>query len=300
VSRPMQILILKQNKLMMILIADSGSTKTDWKSTDGTGNTEQVKTGGINPQYMDPDDIAREVREAASGLSPSKIKFIHFYGAGCSSHEKKEMVAEALQGYFTEATIEVNGDLFGAARATCFFQPGIACILGTGSGSCVYDGEKIIRSIPSLGFILGDEGSGAYLGKQLVRDFLREEMPPDMITMIRTQLDITKEVILENVNRKPMPSRYLAGFSKFIFENINHTYIETLVHHSFEDFINHYIIPYRESQEFPIHFIGSIARGFRSILHAVLESKNLVLGKVEEAPINGLIEYHLSEHNFNL
>jgi N-acetylglucosamine kinase-like BadF-type ATPase len=284
----------------MILIADSGSTKTDWKSTDGTGNTAQVKTGGINPQYMDPDDIMHEVREAASGLSPSRISAVYFYGAGCSSVEKKEMVAKAIAGYFTEAAIEVNGDLFGAARATCFFQPGIACILGTGSGSCVFDGEKIIRSIPSLGFILGDEGSGAYLGKQLVRDFLREEMPPDMITLIRDKLGITKEVILENVNRKPMPSRYLAGFSKFIHEHVNHTYVETLVYHSFEDFIAHYIIPYRESQEYPVHFVGSIARGFRSILNAVLESRNLVLGKVEEAPINGLIEYHLSDHKYNV
>ncbi|MBR9999631.1 MAG: N-acetylglucosamine kinase [Cyclobacteriaceae bacterium] len=284
----------------MILIADSGSTKTDWKSTDGTGNTASVKTGGINPQYMDQEDIAREAREAASGMTPSSIKSIYFYGAGCSSKEKKDLVSAAIKDYFPEADIQVNGDLFGAARATCFFQPGIACILGTGSGSCVYDGEKIIKSIPSLGFILGDEGSGAYLGKQLVRDFLREEMPAEMISLIRDKLGITKEVILENVNRKPMPSKYLAGFSKFIHENINHTYVEDLVYHGFEDFMAHYITPYRESQEYPIHFVGSIARGFKSILNAVLESGNLELGKVEEAPINGLIEYHLSEHKYTL
>lgn len=282
----------------MILIADSGSTKTDWKCTDGTGKIAMAKTGGINPQYMSLEDIANEAEEAARQLNINTIKSIFFYGAGCSSQEKREMISAALGDSFPEAGIEVNGDLFGAARATCFFQPGIACILGTGSGSCVYDGEKIIKSIPSLGFILADEGSGAYLGKQLVRDFLREEMPSDMLGIVRDKLGITKELILENVNRKPMPSRYLAGFSKFIHENIHHIYIEELVYHSFEDFIFHYINPYSESKVYPIHFVGSIAHGFRTILKAVLESKNLMLGKVEEAPINGLIEYHLSEYKY--
>ncbi len=282
----------------MILIADSGSTKTDWKCTDGAGKTAVAKTGGINPQYMNADDIINEAIEAARQLNTLSIKSIYFYGAGCSSQEKRDMVSLALRESFRDAEIEVNGDLFGAARATCFFQPGIACILGTGSGSCVYDGEKIVKSIPSLGFILGDEGSGAYLGKQLVRDFLREEMPADMINIIREKLGITKELILENVNRKPMPSRYLADFSKFIHENIHHTYIEELVYHSFEDFVFHYITPYRESREYPIHFVGSIAKRFKSILKGVFESRNLMMGKVEEAPINGLIEYHLSEYTF--
>jgi glucosamine kinase len=280
----------------MILIADSGSTKTDWKSTDGAGNIAVAKTGGINPQYLNAEDIEKEAREAAVQLNMSGIKSIYFYGAGCSSQEKREMVSKAIQGSFPEASIEVNGDLFGAARATCLTQPGIACILGTGSGSCVYDGEKIEKSIPSLGFILGDEGSGAYLGKQLVRDFLREEMPADMIRIIREKLGITKEQILENVNRKPMPSRYLAGFSRFIHENIHHTYIEEMVYQSFEDFLFHYISPYREAKDYPIHFVGSIAQGFKSILKAVLEARNLMLGKVEEAPIDGLIEYHLTDY----
>lgn len=280
----------------MILIADSGSTKTDWKSTNGAGKIAIARTGGINPQYMNMEDIEKESIEAARQLNVPEMKSIYFYGAGCSSQEKKDMISKALQISFPEASIEVNGDLLGAARATCFTQPGIACILGTGSGSCVYDGEKIVRSIPSLGFILGDEGSGAYLGKQLVRDFLREEMPPDMVRIIRENLGITKELILENVNRKPMPSRYLAGFSRFIYENINHTYIEEMVYHSFEDFVFHYISPYREAREYPIHFVGSIAQGFKSILKAVLESRNQVMGRVEEAPINGLIEYHLTEY----
>jgi glucosamine kinase len=284
----------------MILIADSGSTKTDWKCTDGAGKIAVAKTGGINPQYMNVEDIVREAREAARQLHTTGIKSIYFYGAGCSSQEKRDMISIALQGSFPESLIDVNGDLVGAARATCFFQPGIACILGTGSGSCVYDGEKIVRSIPSLGFILGDEGSGAYLGKQLVRDFLREEMPPDMVNIIREKLGITKELILENVNRKPMPSRYLAGFSRFIHENIHHTYIEEMVYQSFEDFIFHYVSPYREAKDHPIHFVGSIAQGFKSILKAVLESRNLVMGTVEEAPINGLIEYHLTEYKHTL
>jgi len=284
----------------MILIADSGSTKTDWKCTDGTGNIGAAKTAGINPQYMPAEEIGKEIKEAASQLNTRDIKAIYFYGAGCSSPEKKDMIASALGDSFAGASIEVNGALLGAARATCFFQPGISCILGTGSGSCVYDGEKIVKSIPSLGFILADEGSGAYLGKLLVRDFLREEMPAELVDVIRNKLGITKELILENVNRKPMPSRYLAGFSRFIHENINHIYIEDLVYHGFEDFVYHYITRYRESGQYPIHFVGSIAQGFKSILKAVLESKNLRLGKIEEAPINGLIEFHLSDYNYSI
>jgi N-acetylglucosamine kinase-like BadF-type ATPase len=282
----------------MILIADSGSTKTDWKCTDGTGNIAAAKTGGINPQYMSEGEIAKEMREANTQMNKTGIKAIYFYGAGCSSQEKKEMVSRQLSELFPDAVIGVNGDLLGAARATCLNQPGIACILGTGSGSCVYDGERIVKSIPSLGFILADEGSGAYLGKQLVRDFLREEMPGELIDMIRTNLGITKEIILENVNRKPMPSRYLAGFSRFIHENINHIYIEDLVYHGFEEFVFHYITRYKESNEYPIHFVGSIAQGFKGILKAVLESKSLLLGKIVEAPINGLIEYHMLDYNY--
>lgn len=282
----------------MILIADSGSTKTDWKCTDGIGNIEVAKTGGINPQYMNEEDIYKEILEAKNQLNKKNIKAIYFYGAGCSSEEKKMMILKGIKTCYPNSEIEINNDLLGAARATCISQPGIACILGTGSGSCVYNGERITKSIPSLGFILADEGSGAYMGKQLVKDYLREEMPEEMINIIRHDLGITKEIILENVNRKPMPSRYLAEFSKFIHDNKENDYIKKLIYQSFEDFTLHYITRYQEARQYRIHFVGSIAQGFKKILKDVLESKNLELGKIEDAPINGLIEYHLLNFNY--
>ncbi len=294
----MLILIYTLNNKKLILIADSGSTKTDWKCTDGTGNIDIAKTSGINPQYMSEEEIYREVLQAKNQLNRQNIKAIYFYGAGCSSDEKKNMIFKAVKSCYPDAATEINNDLLGAARATCLNQPGIACILGTGSGSCVYNGEKIMKSIPSLGFILADEGSGAYMGKQLVKDYLREEMPEEMINIIRHDLGITKEIILDNVNRKPMPSRYLAGFSKFIHENMDNAYIGKLINQSFEDFALHYITRYKEARQYRIHFVGSIAQGFKKILKNVLESKNLELGKIEDVPINGLIEYHLLNFNY--
>lgn len=281
----------------MILVADSGSTKTDWKYTDGAGRVAKARTEGINPYYISYEDIEKEVSKAREQLGEWNISNIFFYGAGCSSPSNKKMVYDALSYHFPQSEIEVNNDMLGAARALCGTQPGIACILGTGSGSCVYDGEKISKSVPSLGFILGDEGSGAYLGKQLVKDYLREEMPEEIINKINHDLGITKDIILENVNRKPMPSRYLAGFAKFIGEQVNNKYVKEIVSQCFLDFVQHYIIRYEESARYKIHFVGSIARIFRNPLREVLEKNNLQLGKIEEAPVEGLIEFHLQAYS---
>ncbi len=281
----------------MILIADSGSTKTDWKCTDGVGRVARANTEGINPYYLEYADIDKEILKAREQLQGIEIKHIFFYGAGCSSPDKKEIVQKALLKYFPFSEVEVNNDMLGAARALCGTQPGVVCILGTGSGSCVYDGERISKSVPSLGFILGDEGSGAYLGKQLVKDYLREEMPGEIIDKINHDLGITKDIILDNVNRKPMPSRYLAGFARFIGENVNNDYVKELVSRSFRDFTRHYIIRYEESLKYNIHFVGSIALIFRKSLKEVLENYQLKLGRIEEAPVDGLIEYHLQVYS---
>ena len=280
----------------MLLIADSGSTKTDWKCTDGAGKVYQVRTNGINPYYLDRNAIGEEISACKKQLSHLPINRVYFYGAGCSTAEQKYKIEEKLAIYFNSAKIRVENDLLGAARALCQNDPGIACILGTGSGSCVYNGVEIIKSVPSLGFILGDEGSGAYLGKQLIRDFLREEMPPALIQLIKSELSLNKEEVLENVNRKPLPSRYLAQFSKFIFEQIQDPYIRNIIRNSFFDFIDKYVVRYNESQHYKIHFVGSIAINYRSILAECLLERNLEIGKVENSPINGLVEFHLSNY----
>jgi N-acetylglucosamine kinase-like BadF-type ATPase len=277
----------------MILIADSGSTKTIWKCTDGAGSVFSALTAGINPYYNKYEEILKEISGARSQLSSIDIEEIYFYGSGCATDGQKDMVARGLKDQFGALEISVHSDLHGAARALFQKEPGIVCILGTGSGSCIYNGNHIVKSIPSLGFILGDEGSGAFLGKQFVRDFLREDMPVDLFKKTKVELGITKEEVLQNVNQEPMPSRYLAGFSKFIHENINHQYLKDLVYSSFNEFAREYIIRYEKYKHYKIGFIGSIAVKYQSILREVLAGYQISLHIVEENPINGLIEYHL-------
>jgi len=279
----------------MILIADSGSTKTVWKCTDGAGTVFSAKTAGINPYYNTEEEILREISQARSKLSSIMVQEIFFYGAGCSTDAQKEKVAKGLKAQFQTDAIEVNTDLLGAARALFQQEPGIVCILGTGSGSCIYNGEYIIHSIPSLGFILGDEGSGAFLGKLFVQDYLREEMPDDLLEEVNEKLGITKEEVLKNVNQNTMPSRYLAGFSKFIYEKIDHQYMHDLVYHSFNEFVKEYVIRYENYKKYKIGFIGSIAEKYQRILSEVLEENDIILGRIDKNPIVGLVEYHLSK-----
>ena len=279
----------------MILIADSGSTKTIWKCTDGAGKVQTANTAGINPYYNNRNDIIKESTHARTQLSGLNIEEIYFYGAGCSTDKQKEIVSQALASQFGSEKISVNTDLLGAARALFQKESGIVCILGTGSGSCIYNGDQIIRSIPSLGFILGDEGSGASLGKQFVRDFLREDMPSDLIRIVNEELGINKEEVLLHVNQDAMPSKYLAGFSKYLHEYLDNKYIHDLVYHSFEEFVKEYVVRYNGYQEYKTGFIGSIAVNYQKILKEVLDKYQLELGKIETNPIDGLIEYHLSQ-----
>ena len=277
----------------MILIADSGSTKTIWKCTDGAGKVHTIHTEGINPYYNKAEQIAKEVKNARQQLSGIQVERIFFYGAGCSTDKQKEMVSVALENQFGADLITVNSDLLGAARALFLNEPGIVCILGTGSGSCVYDGERIVRSIPSLGFILGDEGSGAYMGKLFVRDFLREDMPADLLAIVHKDIGIGKEEVLQHVNQEVMPSRYLAGFSRFIHDHIDHQYMHDLVFQSFKEYILEYVIRYDNHKGFTTGFIGSIALQYQRILKEVLDTFDLEIGKIASNPIDGLIEYHL-------
>jgi len=279
----------------MILIADSGSTKTIWKCTDGAGKVQTANTAGINPYYNNQEEIIKEITLARKQFSSRQIEEIYFYGAGCSTDRQKGIVSQALATQFGSELISVNTDLLGAARALFQKESGIVCILGTGSGSCIYNGENIIKSIPSLGFILGDEGSGASLGKQFVRDFLREDMPADLMKIINEETGINKEEVLKHVNQDAMPSKYLAGFSKYIHEYLDHTYMHDLVYHSFEEFMKEYVIRYEGYRGYKISFIGSIAVIYGKILKEVLDKYQLELCKIENNPIEGLIEYHMSQ-----
>ncbi|MDZ7606949.1 MAG: N-acetylglucosamine kinase [Cyclobacteriaceae bacterium] len=277
----------------MILIADSGSTKTDWRLMDGSREITRIQTKGFNPYYQQLGEMTAEVEGSLSPYVESElVDTIFFYGAGCSTAERQKKISDALKPSFRKAAIFVYSDLLGAARALSGNKPGIVCILGTGSGSCRYDGEKIAENIPSLGFILGDEGSGAWLGKKMVTDFLRGHMPENCMELIRKELLIDKEIILEQVNHKPMPSRYLASFAKFISEHIDQTYFYKLIFDSFTAFAENYIIRYDHYAETKCHFVGSVAYYNQEILENVAKYNGFSIGNIIKSPIDGLTSYH--------
>ena len=280
----------------MILIADSGSTKTDWRLVDSDREICQIQTKGFNPYYQEFAEILIEIETALiPKLDPASVSTIFFYGAGCSTAERQQKISAALSPFFKKAAIFVHSDLIGAARAASGKLPGIVCILGTGSGSCLYDGDKIVENIPSLGFILGDEGSGAWLGKKMVTDFLRGHMPQKSMETIKQKLLIDKEIILEHVNHRPMPSRYLAGFAKFISENSDQTYFYQLLFDSFTAFAKNYIIRYENYSDLVCHFVGSVAFHNQKMLHNVANYNGFEIGNIIKSPIDGLTSFHSSK-----
>ena len=260
---------------------------------EGREEIDQVKTKGFNPYYQQMAEMETEIKSRLiPSINASKVEKIHFYGAGCSTKERQQKIHDALAPYFPSIDISVQSDLIGAAKALSGDQPGIVSILGTGSGSCLYDGKKVSKNIPSLGFILGDEGSGAWLGKKMVTDYLRGHMPKKCIETINQKLKIDKETILEHVNHKPMPSRYLANFAKFISENIEQTYFYQLMFDSFTSFAKNYIIRYPNYTEFHCHFVGSVAFHNQEVLEHVAKYTGFTIGNIIKSPIDGLTIYH--------
>jgi N-acetylglucosamine kinase-like BadF-type ATPase len=283
----------------MILIADSGSTKTDWRFIDEKKNIYQAHTQGINPYFVNTNEIAQILENELKSKLPEyafneKVE-IYFYGAGCSNFDKCKDVYNGIKKVFPNASITVEHDLLAAARALCGHNEGLAAILGTGSNSCYYNGKEILQNQPSLGFILGDEGSGAFLGKQLICDFLNEEMPKEISDRIKERFKITKDEILENVYKKPYPSRYLASFSKFIYQNINHDYCRQLVVNAFRLFFDRHICKYPRRGELPLGIVGSVGYYYSNIISRIADEKGIPMGKVLESPIAGLTLYHLGE-----
>ncbi len=276
----------------MMLIADSGSTKTHWCVIDAKGK-KLIQTIGINPYQMNNEAIKEVLeKELYPYLSSEKIKNVHFYGAGCSTDQKCNLIDSVLQDFFKTATIEVHHDLLGAARALCGHEKGIACILGTGCNSCYYDGNEITEQIYSLGYVLGDEGSGAYMGKLLIRDFYQDRLPAEIHQLFREEFNPVLEQILDNIYNQPRPNRYLASFCPFLLKNIDHPYIYELVSNSFDDFFSKYVLKFKEAENAKIHFLGSIAFHFKDVLKASAQKAGLQIGKIYDSPIEGLVDYH--------
>ena len=275
----------------MIVIADSGSTKTDWCLVDNGVLVKQIFTKGTNPFFQTEDEISAEVSEnLLPYLDTAKVDAVWFYGAGCAFPEKNEIVRAAIARHL-DVPIEVGSDLLGAARGLCGSQPGIACILGTGSNSCFYDGKEIVSNVSPLGFILGDEGSGAVLGKMLVGDVLKNQLPAALKEEFLARYELTPAIILERVYKKPFPNRFLASLSPFLVEHLDVPEIHTLVLNGFKAFFDRNVKQY-DYKQYPVHLIGSLAYYYRSVLQEAAEQTGVRLGTIKQSPMEGLISYH--------
>lgn len=276
----------------MILIADSGSTKTDWCVVEHGQIVQQVVTKGINPFFQSGEEIGREMETALiPQLKSTTFQAIYFYGAGCL-HEKRETVRKALASHLhTDGEIEINTDMLAAARALCGHEPGIACILGTGSNSCYYDGKEIVSNVSPLGFILGDEGSGAVLGKLLVGDMLKNQLTTSLKEKFLEQFGLTPADVIDRVYRKPFPNRFLASLSPFIAQHLDEPPIRELVLNSFRQFLQRNVMQY-DYQQFPVHFIGSVAFYYKELLAEATKEMGIQLGAIIQSPMEGLVKYH--------
>ncbi len=276
----------------MIIIAESGSTKTNWL----TVTNELHETIGFNPLFFSSENIYDELIKHKGLLKlKDEVTEVFFYGASCSSDDRKQIVFDALKNYFTKvSTIKVDHDLNAAAFATYDGRPGIACILGTGSNSCLFDGTKIHEEVPALGYILGDEGSGAYFGKKLIAKYLYHELPKATSKILKEEYGLEKEKIFDAVYKKPLANVYLASFAKVMTDSPDKEFMEKFAEEGFADFFSHHVCCYKNYQQYPVHFVGSIAYHFKHILKKVAEGYGCELGVVDKNPVYRLLDYHLS------
>lgn len=273
---------------MTKLIADSGSTKTDWRICQQGNTLQQIATQGLNPYHQSPQEIATTIDEMASLVAhPEAISHIEFYGAGCALSQKSTIVAQALQKAFPLCqNIYVASDLEGAAKAVCGGKPGIACILGTGSNSCQFDGTHIVANTPSLGYILGDEGSGASLGRIAVSDFLKGQLPDDLCKEFFNEYNLDQATLLDRVYRQPLANRYLASFTPFLAKHRSNPAIHALLVSEFTRFFRRNMLAYDTT--LPVHFVGSIAYYFRQEVSEAAQALKLTVGQTIRTPIEGL------------
>lgn len=277
----------------MILIADSGSSKTDWCFLQDGQPIQAVSTIGFNPVLTNTAKIYKELEKKFTDIKINQVvNAVHYYGAGCWDEVSCTIVEKAIKAIFPNAKINVTNDLLGAARSVCGKKAGIACILGTGANSCLYDGETIIDNVPALGFIIGDEGSGAYLGKQLLKSYFYRELPEKLATKLIAEQPISKQLLLKNIYQSTTGNRYLAEFAKFVIQNKAHPFILQIIETAFDNFLDRQVKKYLGVATYPIHFIGSIAYFLEDILtHRLLES-GLQKGNIIRQPIDGLVDFH--------
>jgi N-acetylglucosamine kinase-like BadF-type ATPase len=276
----------------MILVADSGSTKTEWKVLKDGIPLESIFSSGINPYFLSHKEIYELLVKELKGLSPYSFRKIFFYGTGCNSEAKNNTVRDALNRFFPAVDVFIGSDLLGAARSLCQNEPGIACIMGTGSNSCFYNGSQIVSNVAPLGYILGDEGGGAVIGRKLISGILKKQLPQKIIDSFFDTYKLSPSEILENVYMKPFPNRFLGRFAKFISLNIEIPELQDIIISSFDDFLKRNVLQYPESKTLPVHFTGSIAYYFRPFIEDLLTRNNLRRGIITLSPMENLIKYH--------
>ena len=278
----------------MILVADSGSTKTDWRVIDRDGEIHQFQTIGLHPFFVNDELMLQALQFTVLPAFPAAlIREVYFYGSGLSSSKEVERFHRFFSDLFQLAKVEIHHDLLGAARALCGDESGVALILGTGANSCIYQDGEITSNISSSGYILGDEGSGADLGKRWAHAFITERAPESLRKSFIQKFGANKELILDRVYRGDRPNRFLASFCPFLKENIKHPFIANLVDKAFEELVQGYLKHYEIDPSWKIHATGSIAYNFSTILTNTLERNGLQLGNVVQKSIAALALYHL-------
>jgi N-acetylglucosamine kinase-like BadF-type ATPase len=282
----------------MILIADGGSTKTNWCLINEAGRKIHFNTEGYNPYFAKQDYIENSLRTTLpDNLDASKLEEVYYYGAGCSTDANKKIVSDAMQKVFVNAKINVDHDLLASCRALLGDEPGFAAILGTGTNTCLYDGKEITLNIDSLGYFLGDEGSGSYIGKRLLADYMKGFMPKGLSESFFNIYGLSNEDIFDNIYNKPLPNRFCASFSKFLydFKTVYPEYAEDVVDTAFTAFFEKLVIKYPNYQKHLLNVVGSVGYSFRDRLSVVADKYEMGVGKIIRSPIDDLVEYHLSK-----
>jgi hypothetical protein len=284
----------------MLLVADSGSTKCDWILVKPDGERIDTHTMGFNPFFHNEEIISSEIlKNELLAKNADKIEYISFYGAGASSDSRNSIVERGLKMVFKNTKkIIVDHDLKAAAIATAQDSPGIACIIGTGSNSCYYDGSTVHEVVPALGYILGDEGSGAYFGKLLLSKYLYKKLPIELAKGLEEEYNISKEAIFEAVYNKPNPNVYLASFMKFALKHKDHPFFKEMIYKGLSAFINIHVWCYDNFREVPVHFVGSIAYYFHDVLEEVARNYRFTIGNIIRKPVSPLADYYCKKFNY--
>lgn len=276
----------------MILIADSGSTNTDWAILKKS-ETFRFQSIGLNPYFLNEEQITNAIlTNFPIEINPAEIQQIYFYGSGCGSDKTKPIIYNALNKLFLKSTIKIDTDLMAAAKALFLDQKGIAAILGTGSNSCLYDGQKIIENLPSLGFILGDEGGSVHMGKLLITDYLNGQLPEDLHKKLCNQFSLNKEAVLSKLYKESNPNLFLSSFGVFLHQYIQSEYIQTLIETSFSQFFVKYIYKYTNYTDYTLRITGSTGFFFKDQLMRSAQTHSIHIDEVIQKPIEKLIAYH--------